>query len=349
MDDLGILKANIEAVLAQDCEARALHDFVNRRGSDLAADLRRQAGELGWLGIGLSEDAGGVGLGVEGAVLLARELGRRLAPGPFVPMLAAISVIDRFAPAGVREQVLPGVLSGERTAAIPASFDAAESGGWLFGDIAEGSVILLPHETGLVLATARGAGEPADERGAWDRTRALWLAPADSDTLCTFPPEAARYLETCANLLIAADALGAMEGLFAITLDFLKQREQFGVPIGSFQALKHRMADMAAQIELADCLLEQALGASPAADADAAFWSGLCKAETSDAAAFLAGECLQLHGAIGFTWEHDCHLYLKRVRLNQALVRPHHALRQSCFETLQTASANGRSMMEIGQ
>ena len=137
-----------------------------------------------------------------------------------------------------------------------------------------------------------------------------------------------------------------MEGLFDITVDFLKQREQFGVAIGSFQALKHRMADMAAQIELADCLLEQALGAD---DADVVFWSGMCKAEVTDMAAQLAGDCLQLHGAIGFTWEHDCHLYLKRVRLNQALVWSNHALRQGSFDALAAASVNVRSLMEIGQ
>ena len=75
----------------------------------------------------------------------------------------------------------------------------------------------------------------------------------------------------------------------------------------------------------------------------------MCKAEVTDMAAQLAGDCLQLHGAIGFTWEHDCHLYLKRVRLNQALVWSNHALRQGSFDALAAASVNGRSLMEIGQ
>jgi alkylation response protein AidB-like acyl-CoA dehydrogenase len=347
MDDLDILRANIAEVLARDCEARALHDFLNGRGGDLAASLQRQAGELGWLGIGVSEEAGGLGFGIAGAALLTRELGRRLAPGPSVPVLACLEVIDRFAPPEVAVQVLPGLMSGERTAAIPASFDADETNGWLLGDIVDGSVMLLPGADGLMLAMARAPGEPAQDRGAWDRTRALWQAPSDIDALCTLPGEAAACLEGAANLLITADALGAMEGLFALTTDYLKQREQFGVPIGSFQALKHRMADMAASIELADCLLEQALDA--ATTPDAAFWAGLCKAEVTDAAALLAAECLQLHGAIGFTWEHDCHLYLKRVRLDQAMVRSNHALRQAGFAALEAAAADSRSLMEIGQ
>jgi alkylation response protein AidB-like acyl-CoA dehydrogenase len=347
MDDLEILKENIAEVLARDCEPRALHDFLNGRGGDLAASLQRQAGELGWLGIGVSEGAGGLGFGIAGAALLARELGRRLAPGPSVPVLACLAVIDRFAPPEVAAQVLPGLLSGERTAAIPASFDADETGDWLLGEIVEGSVMLLPGEAGPVLAVARGPGEPAQDHGPWDRTRAMWQAPSETDALCTLPDDATADLENTANLLIAADALGAMEGLFALTTDYLKQREQFGVAIGSFQALKHRMADMAASIELADCLLEQALDA--ATTPDAAFWAGLCKAEVTDAAAFLAAECLQLHGAIGFTWEHDCHLYLKRVRLDQALVRANHALRQAGFAALVDAAADGRSLMEIGQ
>ena len=349
MDDLDILRANIAEVLARDCEPRALHDFLNGRGGDLAASLQRQAGELGWLGIGVAEDAGGLGLGFAGAALLARELGRRLAPGAFVPVLACLEVIDRFAPPEVAAQVLPGLMSGERTAAVPASFDADETKGWLLGGIADGSVMLLPGADGLMLAMARAPGEPAHEHGAWDRTRALWQATANFDVLCTLPGEAAARLEAAANLLIAADALGAMEGLFALTVEYLKQREQFGVAIGSFQALKHRMADMAAQIELCDCLLEQALEAAAQGDGDALAWSGLCKAEVTDSAAFLAAECLQLHGAIGFTWEHDCHLYLKRVRLDQALVRSNHALRQTGFGALDAASTAGRSLMEIGQ
>lgn len=347
MDDLDILKANIEEVLAQDCDARGLHDFLNGRGSDLAASLRGQAGELGWLGIGLSEEAGGLGLGMAGAAMLARELGLRLAPGPFVAVLACMAVLDRFAPADIRDKVAPSLMSGERTAAIPASFDDGDSGGWLLGDIADGSVLLLASETGPMLAQARGAGEPVHERGMWDRTRDLWQTPADPEVLCALPSEAAAHLEACTGLLIAADTLGAMEGLFTLTVDYLKQREQFGVAIGSFQAIKHRMADMAAQIELCQCLLEQALDACDSADA--LFWSHVCKAEVTDASAFLTQECLQLHGAIGFTWEHDCHLYLKRVRLNQALVRPNHALRQEGFEALVAASAQDRSLMEIGE
>lgn len=348
MDDLELLNESIGQVLSRDCEPRALHDFINGRGDNLAANLREQAGELGWLAIGVSEDAGGLDFGIKGAALLVRELGRRLAPGPFIPILASIEMIERFAPAEIREQVLPGLVSGERTAAIPASFDAKDNSGWLLGDI-EDAILLLPGEAGLVLARASSGSEPVQDRGTWDRTRALWQRPADVEALCTLPGDAARHLEICANLLIAADTLGAMEGLFAITVDFLKHREQFGVPIGSFQALKHRMADLAAQIELDDCLLDQALDAAKFQDADAVFWSGMCKAEVTQAAAFLAGECLQLHGAIGFTWEHDCHLYLKRVRLNQALVRSNHALRQQGFDALEQASAKGLSMMEIGQ
>ncbi len=350
MDDLEILKASIQQVLAQDCDARSLHRYVDEQGSDLAGNLRLQAGELGWLGIGPTDDAGGLGLGLPGAAMLARELGKRLAPGPFVPVLVCLQVIERFAPREISERLLGGLMSGERSAAIPASFDAGESGGLLLGDIEQGgSVVLLPGEKDLVLATARGAGEPVQQREAWDRTRALWDTPADPEVLCVLPDGAAHYIEMCASLLIAADTLGAMEGLFDLTVDFLKQREQFGRAIGSFQALKHRMADLAVQIELADCLLEQALEAAHTDNEGGLFWSGMCKAEVSDAAAFLAGECLQLHGAIGFTWEHNCHLYLKRIRLNQALVRSNDALRQAGFGALEAASSDGRSLMEIGQ
>jgi alkylation response protein AidB-like acyl-CoA dehydrogenase len=140
-----------------------------------------------------------------------------------------------------------------------------------------------------------------------------------------------------------------MKGVFALTVDYLKSREQFGVKIGSFQALKHRAADLAASIELADRLVEQAVEAAQAGGEAAAFWSAVCKAQVTDAAVFVAQDCLQLHGGIGFTWEYDCHLYLKRARLNQVLAGANGALREGGFQLLADAVRAGAPILEIAR
>jgi alkylation response protein AidB-like acyl-CoA dehydrogenase len=349
MDDRELLRSSIADALAEICDLKRVHRHVDGL-EDLATELRARAGELGWLAIGVSPEAGGLGQGIAGAVLLAEELGRRLAPGPFIPTLAAAQILDEFAPADIKQALVPGVISGARGVAIPAEVPAAVDGaeGLLLGDLTGKAPLLAIATPGaLRLSTPTGSSRDFIERPGWDRTRRLWDLPSQTEVLCDLPEQASRRLEIIANLLAAADSLGAMKGVFGQTVEYLKTREQFGVKIGSFQALKHRAADITAQIELNNCLLEQAVEAAGEDEARAAFWSTACKASVTDAAVFVAQECLQLHGGIGFTWEYDCHLYLKRARLNQALVRDNGRLRDRCFDGLAEAAARGERLMEL--
>jgi alkylation response protein AidB-like acyl-CoA dehydrogenase len=158
-----------------------------------------------------------------------------------------------------------------------------------------------------------------------DRTRSLVTltcrdAPAQATRLL-FGEAAARIaaqLLDSANILIASDAIGGAEAACAITMEYLKTRVQFGKPIGSFQALKHRSADHKVAIEAARRLVDRAQGAPPDAPRTS-LWAALAKMAACDAFVAMAADMIQMHGGIGFTWEHDAHLYLKRAMLDQFL------------------------------
>jgi alkylation response protein AidB-like acyl-CoA dehydrogenase len=350
MDDRELLRSSIAEVLGEICDNRSIHRYVDH-GGNLPAALLRRAAELGWLAIGVSEEGGGLGLGVGGLAMTAVELGRRLAPGPFIPLLVLAQVLDEHGSAPELRGLLPQLASGARGVALPAELRPASSDGrdLLFGDLAgEAPLIVLPHGAGARLVVPASHDGPVASEG-WDRTRGLWRAPAQWTALGDLSPEAFRRLAALFGLLVAADSLGVMKAAFDQTVEYLKTREQFGAPIGSFQALKHRAADLAAKIELADCLVEQGVEAAEAGGEGEAFWSGACKASITDAAVFVAQECLQLHGGVGFTWAYDCHLYLKRARLNQALAQANGDLRDTAFDRLASAVRQGAPLLEIAR
>ncbi len=127
----------------------------------------------------------------------------------------------------------------------------------------------------------------------------------------------AERLLTHGSLALASDSVGGAARIFELTIEYLKTREQFGRPIGSFQALKHRCANLKVLLEVGAATVREAV--AQAEMADAARWACMAKFQGCDAYANIAGDAIQLHGGIGFTWEHHCHLFLKRARLNQQL------------------------------
>jgi alkylation response protein AidB-like acyl-CoA dehydrogenase len=128
-----------------------------------------------------------------------------------------------------------------------------------------------------------------------------------------------QWLADAAAVLTAADSLGVGERLLDMTVGYVKVREQFGRPLGSFQSVKHKLADMLTTLKGARAATYYAAMALDAGAADAAVASSVAKAFTGEGIAALAGEALQAHGGIGFTWEHDLHLYLRRAKVNEML------------------------------
>ncbi len=276
-------------------------------GTEAAYDAALWAAmaEQGWLGIEVAEAAGGVGLGTVEVAVLGEELGRHAAPAPFVPTVLAI---DAFGHAGEVEWV-ERLMAGDALACI--AWDPAAP--VPYAPSADVAVVLV--DDGVY---AMEIGERPRRQPAMDLTRELgWLA---------FDPARARKLggaDARARLLdrgatfTAADLLGSASRALELAVEHAKDRVQFDRPIGSFQAVKHRCADMLVDVEGMRSTVYWAAWCIGAADDEAHVAASTAKTWCSDASKRVMSSALQVHGGIGFTWEHDLHFFMKRAQLDQ--------------------------------
>jgi alkylation response protein AidB-like acyl-CoA dehydrogenase len=285
-------------------------------------------------------------------VVLAEEFGRTLQPGPLVPTNVVADAIARSATEEQRATHLPGIVSGRLVAAWCASADGTvepASVGVRATRTTDGGVILrgtssyvhgatvadlflvaasTPEGLVQVLVPCGAAGVSVRRLHTLDLTRRFGEVHFDDVTLAA--PAALASSDTAAvalharavavaTVLQAAEAVGAAEQLFATTLQYSKDRVQFGRAIGSFQAIKHRMANLAVALEGMRAAAHYAALALNDGFADAAEAVATAGAYVTETHSFLCGECLQLTGGIGFTWEHDLHLFLRRARTDEVL------------------------------
>ena len=310
---------------------RSDHDHVRAHvASDRPYDteLWRSMAEQGWLAVTLDEDRGGLGAGwVEAAVLL-EEVGRHTAPVPFLPSLVALDVLaasDR-APDGWVE----ALSGGERVGCVgwsrPGSgLEAVSSGdGWqLSGRVGpvEGAAVA---DVAMVVASGRvfavdleQAGRPAREP-AMDVTRALsWLSFDRTPAVPLGDGDLADALVDRGAVGASAEMLGGAGRVLEMAVQYAKDRIQFDQPIGSFQAIKHRCADMVVDVEGMRSSTWYAAWALSAGEEDASIAASTAKVWGSEAAKRVMASGLQVHGGIGFTWEHDLHLYMKRSQFDR--------------------------------
>jgi len=295
------------------------------------------AEEIGLAGVGLPEEIGGLG-GLAEILAVAEELGATLAPVPFLTSTVVAGQI--LAAAG--EAALPYLerIAGGEIAA-PAITDSrgrfTESGVSCVGtdSTVDGTVRFVPFgasagffvvaartESGIDLFAVEAAAANATALPSLDFSRpsATVTFTASAATRLTAGGSGLAALESgldIALLAVAADELGGSQYCFDMTLEYIKLRRQFNREIGSFQAVKHRMADALIQVEMARAGLERVTwDHSENLSADAA----VSKAWGSDAFNALAAEAIQLHGGVGFTWEHDAHLYFRRARFDAAFL-----------------------------
>ena len=271
---------------------------------------------LGWLGLHVPEDHGGSGFGLPELVVVVEELGRAIAPGPFVPTVIASAVIAAAAPEDVQKRVLPGLADGSVVGAVAVGGDVAVSGGQASGSavvvgggLADLFLLAVGDDVALVEASADGVTVevPANlDQGR--RSARVTLDGAAVEVL----PGAGQALVDHTRLLLAAECVGVARECTEQAAAYAKEREQFGRPIAMFQAVKHHCANMLVATELSTGLVWDA--ARAAADGGDEFSAAAAMAATVALPA--ADECanlnIQVHGGIGFTWEHDAHLYLRR-------------------------------------
>lgn len=288
--------------------------------------LLRQMGEAGWIGLAISEEASGTGLGMGEMVALAEEIGRSLAPEPLIG--CALSA-DLLAAAGATE-LLGQLLAGEAVV-LTAWQDRANT--LSLATSADGARGFVPMAAGAthVLWPVSEGGRVALHLLTRDQVEITVESTQDGGHLGTIAPKPfsghgpgahiaddvtsalADALDRAA-LATAASLLGGMEVSFAMTLDYLRTRQQFGKIIGTFQALQHKAADAKMQVALTRAAVEQAAAAlddGVTGDAARAIVSR-AKARASEASMLVAQACVQLHGGIGYTDDYDVGLYMRR-------------------------------------
>jgi alkylation response protein AidB-like acyl-CoA dehydrogenase len=352
---LDALRESVASVLAEQCSGARLHAFIDGNTA-LDKTLWAQAAQLGWLGSGIPEQFGGLGMGAQGLAILHGELGRQSAPGPYIATLsAAQAIVDTGNEQSCRTW-LPRLASGEVSAAVPATLDMrglSRSGAGISGTMrclgaADAALLLAPTDDAWALVDLAGADVTLAPM--WDRTRdVIDVRLSDASAVGLLPDAATRASLTRAMALaVAADSAGGARSITERTIAYMKTREQFGQPIAGFQALKHRAADLATKLAVADEMVRHAVQRMLADEPDAELWATLAKSEVTEAGVFVTTDCVQLHGGVGFTWDFDPHIFLKRARLNEVLIMPNTALRDQAAAALAAMTASGRSALELG-
>lgn len=345
-DEQEMLRTSVREFLDREC---ALSDTRGpaERGEPFPRSTWVRMAELGWPGLAVDECHGGAGLGALELAVVAEEMGRSLCGAPFLSCAAAgVAALARDADA--HAPLLRGIADGSCIAALAIYDDGAGwdpdqvaldarpdadhlvlSGRKLYvADAGSADVFLVaargPDGAPLLLRVDAGSPGLALRRVRWpDITRPVWeLAFADVRV-----PAAARVGHDAGPLrhalavgraVLAAEMTGAAAQALQLTVTFARQREQFGRPIGSFQAIQHKCADMFLLVEGARSAAYYAAWALHAGEADADVAARMAKAYASEAFTRVAGHVIQIHGGLGFTWEQDPQLYYKRAKADEA-------------------------------
>ena len=261
--------------------------------------------EQGWLGIEVAESRGGVGLGAVEVAVLCEELGRHAAPAPFVSTVLAI---DALGAAG-EESWVDRLVAGDALACVAWDPTAPVP----YAPSADIAVVITDDGVHAMEIDERPRRQPA-----MDLTRELgWLAYDPARARRLGGEDARTRLLDRGAVFCAADMLGSASRALDLAVEHAKDRVQFGRPIGSFQAVKHRCADMLVDVEGMRSTVYWAAWCIGAGDPEASIAASTAKTWCSDASKRVMSSALQVHGGIGFTWEHDLHFFMKRSQLDQ--------------------------------
>ena len=310
-------------------QVRELYDSPESDG--VPADLWKAIGEQGWLAVLVPEAFDGLGLGLLDAAIIARAFGAATVPGPW---LGTVLVGEALRLAGSESQqkaLLPQLAAGEVKGAVallrngyrptPAGAPATAADGTLTGRLelveyaAVADVLVVAAQDGLYLVDPAATTITAHE--SLDRT--VRLASVDlhgvaGERLEGSSPEVVQELLDRAAVLAASDLAGIARKALTETVEYDKTRVQFGKPVGSFQAIKHHLADIHLGVTMAEYAATYAAHAFDIEASDRQLAASIAKAKCGDMASESTGAMIQYHGGIGYTWEHDSHFYFKRAK-----------------------------------
>jgi len=331
---------------------RELRDNGDEQG--FSTEVWAEMAGMGWAGIAIAEEYGGLGYGYTGLGLVLEQAGRHLSPSPLQStVLVAATLIAELGSAEQKEQLLPAIAGGEQLVSL-----ALQEGGHhapqqtATSAVREGDAFLLNGTKLMVLdatvaqafiVIARTAGEAGDEQGlsaflvdagsaglTVERRSLVDSRNSGAVTLANVRVPAANLLGTegaawaglnrtldIANIGLSAELLGLSAEAFERTVAYLKERKQFGRVIGSFQGLQHRAAELFAELELARSIVLQALHAIDDGEENLALVASAAKAKLCEVAQRATNEAIQMHGGIGMTDEHEIGFFIKRARVVQ--------------------------------
>jgi alkylation response protein AidB-like acyl-CoA dehydrogenase len=345
------LRASVRSFLEKECSLAVVRGVVESGDSPTA--LWQSMVALDWPALAVPEEYGGIGLTFVETAVVVEELGRSVAPGPLLTTVSQFAPMVREAGTlGQRQGLLPDVASGASSGAValadhPTGWSLDDvmmtaergEGGWVLDGtkhgvmaghgvdelavvarVAEGlGVFIVPTaDVGLSVVHSLDASRPVAtvslERVRVSDDRALG-DPGSADTTRAV----SRAVEE-ATAALALETVGACDALFQMVLDYVKDRKQFGVPVGSFQSMKHKMSNMFLAVERARSLSYFAVAAIAEDTPDRSVAVAMAKAASDDCQHLVCRESLQSFGGIGFTWEHDGHFFMKRATADGALL-----------------------------
>jgi 3-oxochol-4-en-24-oyl-CoA dehydrogenase len=319
--------------------AQTVSDFLAKNGARAASrallDAKteglpafwREVGALGWLGLALPEEHGGSGFGLPELVVVAEEMGSAVAPGPFVPTVIASAVIAAVGSQQARARLLPGLADGSAVGAVALGGNVRVSGGMASGSAG----VVLGGQLADVLVVSTGDDVAIVDRrdGGVSVQVPANIDPARRSARVTLDGAQAeivlggrQVLTDLARTMLAAEAAGVARACTDMAADYAKVREQFGRPIGMFQAVKHHCANMLVAAELATAAVWDAARAGANGGDQLTYTAAVAATLALAAADQNANLNIQVHGGIGFTWEHDAHLYLRRATAIEAIIDP---------------------------
>jgi alkylation response protein AidB-like acyl-CoA dehydrogenase len=330
-EDHRALAQTVDAFLARH-QARAVARGLLESDKEPLPGFWAEMADLGLLGLHIPEELGGSGFTLSEALVVAERLGGAMAPGPFVPTVITSAVIAAAAPEDLRKRLLPGLADGSLVGAAALGGDVSHAGGIASGDAgvviggALAGVLLVPsRDDVLVIETARG-GVTATVPNNLDPTRRAARVRLEAAHAAVLPGVRG-LLTDIARTVFAAEAAGIAAEVTGQASSYAKTRVQFGRPIATFQAVKHHCANMLVEAELAAAAAWDAGRAGVAGGDQLSYAAAVAATLAIPAAVRNAQLNIQVHGGIGFTWEHDAHLYLRRAAAVAAVVDAEQAAR----------------------
>jgi alkylation response protein AidB-like acyl-CoA dehydrogenase len=330
-EDQALLKASTREMLASESPIAESRAIMENDPDGYSKRFYAELGQLGYPGLLLSEAGGGMGAIAFAAVL--SEMGRVAFPGPFLDLTLAVRMLEgcsgdaaaRWRDAAKSGEKLVVIARDETlTNAGPAEVSTTCEGGRVVGHKrfvpfgAQADALLVETRQGVALVERPDAGFHTTALTTFDHSqRFCEIVLDDPGTLVAEGADAERLLCDAARLGAlgaAAVMLGCMESALEAAVAYASEREAFSVPIGSFQGLQHRAADMLIQTESTRSAVFRAAWAEETGEADAAYLIAVAKAWAGPAGRFVCGQAIQIHGGVGFTWEYDLHLWLKRIK-----------------------------------